>query len=505
MAEHHDNLPEEIICEDEIVRQRKDKLMRLREEENYDPYVHEKWDRKHTLQYVRDNYSYLEHEQFAENSAIVTAGRVMTLRRHGKAMFANLADETETLQLYFQLNEMGEEAYNFVKKWVDTGDWVGITGKPCRTKSGELTIFVKECCLLSKSLSPLPEKWHGLTDTEIRYRKRYTDMIANPEVRDVFRKRARIISSIRKTLDDHGTLEVETPTLSLIAGGANAKPFTTYHNTLGMSMYLRIATELYLKRLIVGMMGRVYEIGKNFRNEGISTMHNPEFTLMEVYWAFADYEDMMDLTEELVRNAASAVGNRQVVWNGIALDFDKPFKRITMLDTVKNETGIDFRTITGDEQARKLAKERHIEIKGNESRFAVLNLMFEELCEPKLIEPTFVIGHPVEISPLAKRDPENPDYTHRFELFICGREVANAFSELNDPIDQRRRFEDQFKRKEAGDEEAHDFDEDFINAIESGMPPTGGLGLGIDRLVMFLTDSRSIRDVIPFPAMKPKV
>jgi len=269
-------------------------------------------------------------------------------------------------------------------------------------------------------------------------------------------------------------------------------------------MYLRIATELYLKRLIVGMLGRVYEIGKNFRNEGVDTMHNPEFTAMEVYWAFADYEDMMNLTEELIRNAASAVGSRQVVWNEIELDFDKPFKRITMFDAVKNETGIDFRAITDDEQARKLAKEKYIEIKGNESRFVILNLMFEEFCESKLFEPTFVIGHPVEISPLAKRDPENPDYTHRFELFICGKEVANAFSELNDPLDQRCRFEDQFKKKEAGDEEAHDFDEDFINAIESGMPPTGGMGLGIDRLAMFLTGSRSIRDVIPFPAMRPK-
>lgn len=501
MAEH---IADEFISEDEIVKQRKDKLARLRNEEKYDPYVLEKWNREQTLSYVKEKFSYLESEQFAENVKIVTAGRVMTLRKHGKAMFANIADETETMQLYLQLNEMGEEAYNFAKKWVDSGDWVGIIGKPCRTRSGELTIFVSECCLLSKALRPLPEKWHGLTDTEIRYRQRYTDMIANPEVRDVFRKRAKIIASIRKTLDDHGTLEVETPTLSMIAGGANAKPFETFHNALDISMYLRIATELYLKRLVVGMMGRVYEIGKNFRNEGIDTMHNPEFTLMEVYWSFSDYEDMMDLTEELIRNAASSIGSRQVEWNGISLDFDKPFNRVTMLEAVKNETGIDFSTITDDAEARKIGKEKHLEIKGHESRFAVLNLMFEEFCEAKLIEPTFVMGHPVEISPLAKRDPLNPDYTHRFELFICGKEVANAFSELNDPLDQRARFEDQFKKKEAGDEEAHDFDEDFINAIETGLPPTGGLGVGIDRLVMFLTNSRSIRDVIAFPAMKPK-
>ena len=492
--------------ENEILRQRKEKLQRLREEDGYDPYVVEKWERKHTLLEVRSRYDCLQADQAAADVEIRTAGRLITLRRQGKATFADLADENERLQLYFQVNEVGEEAYNFLKKWVDTGDWVGIAGYPCRTRRGELTIMVKEYKLLCKALRPLPEKWHGLTDTEVRYRQRYTDLIANPGVREIFRKRAAIISSLRKTLEDHGTLEVETPTLSALAGGAAAKPFKSFHNVLGLDLFLRIAPELYLKRLIVGMMGRVYEIGKNFRNEGISTMHNPEFTMLEVYWAYSDYEDMMNLTEKLVRNAAKSVGPLKVEWQGIGLDLESPFRRISMLDIVKEHTGVDFRAITSDEEARRFATEKGLkdELKGNESRFAVLNLMFEKFCEDKITNPTFVVGYPTEISPLSKRDPENPDYTHRFELFICGREVANAFSELNDPLDQRVRFEEQLRKKETGAEEVYDFDEDFINAIESGMPPTGGLGIGIDRLVMFLTDSRSIRDVILFPLMKPK-
>ncbi len=494
---------------DEIVRQRMDKLERLLSEEGYNPYILEKWERKHQLEYVRRNFDHLEADEMDESVSIVTAGRIMTLRKHGKAMFANLADETETLQLYLQFNAMGEEQYTFAKKWVDTGDWVGIVGHPFRTQRGELTIHVRQCVLLCKALRPLPEKWHGLKDTELRYRQRYTDLIANPDVRETFRKRSKIISSIRKTLEDHGTLEVETPILSVLAGGANARPFKTFHNALGMEMYLRIATELYLKRLVVGMFGRVYEMGKNFRNEGLDTMHNPEFTAMEVYWAYADYEDMMALTEEIIRNAAAVVhgpdSSGPVRYQDVDLDFDKPFKRGSMLDLVREYTGVDFRTVADDEEARRIGKERGVEIKGGESRFSVLNLMFETFVEEKLIQPTFVTGHPTEISPLAKRDPENPDYTRRFELFICGKEVANAFSELNDPIDQRARFEDQLKKKEAGDDEAHDFDEDFINAIETGLPPTGGLGIGVDRLVMFLTDSRSIRDVILFPTMKPLV
>jgi len=494
---------------DEIVRQRMDKLERLLSEEGYNPYLIEKWQREHPLDFVRKNFEHLQADEMDESVSVVTAGRIMTLRKHGKAMFANLADETETLQLYFQFNAMGEDKYAFAKKWVDTGDWVGIIGHPFRTQRGELTIHVRECVLLCKALRPLPEKWHGLKDTELRYRQRYTDLIANPDVRETFRKRSKIISSIRKTLEDHGTLEVETPILSVLAGGANARPFKTFHNALGMEMYLRIATELYLKRLVVGMFGRVYEMGKNFRNEGLDTMHNPEFTAMEVYWAYADYDDMMALTEEIIRNAAAAVRGENafgpIRYQEVDLDFDKPFKRSSMLDLVREYTGIDFMTVTDDGEARRIAAERNVEIKGDESRFSVLNLMFETFVEEKLIQPTFVIGHPTEISPLAKRDPENPDYTRRFELFICGKEVANAFSELNDPIDQRVRFEDQLRKKEAGDDEAHDFDEDFINAIETGLPPTGGLGIGVDRLVMFLTNSRSIRDVILFPTMKPLI
>ena len=493
-------------ADNEIVRQRVEKLRRLRGEEGYDPYVVEKWERRDTLKDVGARFAHLEPGQTDDAVTVRTAGRLMTLRRQGKATFADLADEEGRMQLYFQVNELGEAPYEFLKKWVDTGDWIGVVGHPCRTRRGELTILVKEFKLLSKAMRPLPEKWHGLTDTEARYRRRYTDLIANPEVREVFRKRARIIASFRRTLEEHGTLEVETPTLSVLAGGANARPFKTFHNALGLPMFLRIAPELYLKRLIVGMMGRVYEIGKNFRNEGIDTMHNPEFTMMEVYWAYSNYEDMMNLAEELIRNAARAVGPLQIEWQGVPLDLEKPFRRVTMLDMVRDHTGVDFRGVGTDEEARRIAADKGLagELKGTESRFAVLNLMFEAFCEERITDPTFVIGHPTEISPLSKRDPENPDYTHRFELFMCGKELANAFSELNDPLDQRGRFEDQLRKKEAGDEEAHDFDEDFINAIESGLPPTGGMGIGIDRLVMFLTDARSIRDVILFPAMKPK-
>ena len=490
----------------EVVRQRKDKLLRLRTEEGVDPYVVEKWDRKDTLAAIREKYEYLEPGQEDEATTLQTAGRLMTIRRQGKATFADIADETGRMQLYLRLETIGDKPYDFLKKWVDSGDWIGIIGHPCRTKRGELTIMVTEYKLLSKAIRPLPEKWHGLTDTETRYRQRYMDLIANPDVREVFRKRSKIISSFRRTLEEHGTLEVETPILSVLAGGANAKPFKTFHNALGVEMYMRIAVELYLKRLVVGMMGRVYELGRNFRNEGIDIMHNPEFTMMEVYWPYADYEDMMDLAEELIRNAANAIGTTEVERDGVKVDLSKPFNRATMLDLVKEYAGVDFKTITDDEEARRIAREKGLgsELKGNESRFAVLNMMFEAFCEEKLIQPTFVMGHPTEISPLSKRDPEAPDYTHRFELFMYGHELANAFSELNDPLDQRERFEEQLKKKEAGDEEAHDFDEDFINAIEAGLPPTGGMGIGIDRLVMFLTGARSIRDVILFPTMKPK-
>ncbi len=497
------NSPED----NEIVKQRKDKLLRLKTEENYDPFVNETWPREITLAEIRNQFDNLQPEQEDQNAVLKTAGRIMTIRRQGKAAFADLADETSRIQLYFQLNAVGEKNYDFLKKWVDTGDWIGIVGHPCRTRRGELTIFVNEFKLLTKAIRPLPEKWHGLTDTETRYRQRYLDLIANPDVREIFKQRSQIISSFRNTLAQHNTLEVETPVLSTIASGANARPFKTFHNALNIEMYLRIALELHLKRLVVGMMGRVYELGRNFRNEGIDTMHNPEFTMMEVYWPYADYNDMMTLAEELIKNAAQSIGKNIIEWNDMQIDLNQPFEKISMLEAVKKYAGVDFTQVNDDEQARNIAREHNLgaELKGNESRFAVLNMFFENFCEEKLIKPTFLTGHPVEISPLSKRDPDNPDYTHRFELFMFGKEVANAFSELNDPIDQRARFEDQMRKKEAGDEEAQSLDEDFINAIEAGLPPTGGMGIGIDRVVMFLTGARSIRDVILFPTMKPKI
>lgn len=489
--------------ESEVYRQRMEKLDRLRREEGYDPFLVDRWERETTLAEVARNFAHLKEDEHVEDR-LVTAGRVLTVRKHGKASFLTVGDETAALQLYFQVDALGEESYGFFKKWVDSGDFIGVVGHPFRTRRGELSLQVDSFKLLSKALRPLPEKWHGLKDTETRYRRRYVDLIANPEVRDVFRKRSLIIATFRRVLESHGTLEVETPTLSPIAGGANARPFVTYHNALGLDMYLRIATELYLKRLIVGMMGRVYEIGKNFRNEGIDAMHNPEFTAMEVYWAYANYEDMMNLTEEIISACADAVGSRVVDYQGTEISFERPFRRGTMVDLVREHCGIDFHAWKSDDEARAEARRRHVEIKGDESRFIVLSKLFEEFVEEKLIQPTFVLGHPTEISPLAKRNPDDPDFTNRFELFAYGKELANAFSELNDPIDQRGRFMDQLQKKEAGDDEAHAFDEDFINALEYGLPPTGGLGIGIDRLVMFLTNSRSIRDVIFFPTMRPR-
>jgi len=497
------NQSQESLPEGEILRQRMEKLKRLREEEGYDPFVNEKWDRKHTLAFVKENYESLETDQRAEDVEISTAGRLMTLRKHGKASFADLADETETLQLYFQTDAMGPDQYAFFKKWCDTGDIVGITGNPFRTRRGELSILVTRCVLLSKALRPLPEKWHGLKDTETRYRQRYVDLIANPDVRETFRKRARIISTIRKVLEDHGSIEVETPMLASIAGGANARPFVTYHNAQGLNLYMRIATELYLKRLVVGMMGRVYEIGKNFRNEGMDVMHNPEYTSMEVYWAYANYEDILELTQELVVASADAVGKREVVYQGVPISFEPPFRRATMVELVREACGFDIFSVD-DAQARAFAENKGLEMDGHESKYLVLTELFEAFVEETLVQPTFVLGHPTEISPLSKKNPDDPNFTNRFELFVYGSEVANAFSELNDPLDQRERFEDQARKKELGDDEAHAFDEDYINALEYGLPPTGGLGVGIDRLTMFLTDSRSIRDVILFPTMKPR-
>ncbi|MDR1509717.1 MAG: lysine--tRNA ligase [Synergistaceae bacterium] len=487
--------------EEEIFRQRKDKLERLRREEGFDPYANDRWDWNHSLAEVRALFDDLAPEE-SSDSPLSVAGRVMTLRRHGKAAFADLMDERGMMQLYFQQNELGEERYSFFKKWVDSGDILGVKGVAFRTQRGELSIKVKEFELLSKSLRPMPEKWHGLKDTEIRYRKRYVDLIANPEVRDVFRKRALVIGIFREVLEKNGSLDVQTPILSNLAGGANARPFVTHHNTLGIGMYLRIATELHLKRLIVGMFGRVYEIGPNFRNEGMDPRHNPEYTAMEVYWAYGSYSDMMDLAEEILVACADALGSRKINYQGTEIDLTPPFKRAAMAELVHEETGVDFINIS-DADAARIARERGVDAPRGGTRYDILPLFFERFVEEKLIQPTFVFGHPTVISPLAKRNRENPNVTERFELFINGWEIANAFSELNDPIDQRVRFEDQARRRNEGDEESHPFDEDFVNALEYGMPPTGGMGIGVDRTVMLLTDSRSIRDVILFPTMKP--
>ncbi len=487
----------------EILRQRIDKLNRLRREEGYNPYENEKWDVDATALGVKKKYDYLKEEESCPDDKLSLAGRLMTLRRQGKAAFANMQDETGTVQIYFRYDNLGEKDYMFFKKWLDSGDIIGIHGHPFRTKRGELTVAVEEFRLLSKALRPLPEKWHGLTDLEIRYRKRYLDLIVNPDVREVFRKRAKIISTFRRVLEKHGTLEVETPVLSYLAGGANARPFVTYHNALNANMYLRIATELYLKRLVVGMMGRVYELSKDFRNEGMDLTHNPEFTMMEVYWPYANYVDMMNLTEELIRESCVAANGTAIIErDGVVLDFSKPFRRATMVDLVRENCGLDFSAMT-DGQAREEARKHKIEITGNESRFKILTMFMEEFVEDKLVQPTFVMGHPVEVSPLSKKDPQNPDYTHRFELFCCGKELSNGYSELNDPIDQKARFIDQAQKKNEGEDEAHPYDEDFVEALEQGLPPTGGLGIGMDRVVMFLTNRRSIRDVILFPTMKP--
>ncbi len=487
--------------EEEIFRQRKDKLDRLRTEENYDPYQQDHYEVEHNLAYVKEKFGSLEENGWGKED-IKTAGRIMILRRHGKTAFATFADETETLQICFNFNMLGEEKYTFFKKWVDTGDFVGIVGEPFRTQTGELTLAIKDFVLLSKALRPMPEKYHGLKDMELRYRQRYADLIANPEVRQTFRKRSRIISTLRRVLEENGTLEVETPILSVVAGGANARPFITHHNTLDIDMYMRIATELHLKRLVVGMMGRVYEIGKQFRNEGMDIRHNPEFTSLEVYWPYANYVDMMNLTEDLIVAAADEVCGRHITYCDKEISLEKPFRRATMTELVKEETGLDFDTID-DTEAKKQATLKGLEIKPSYTKWDILPLFFEEFVEEKLINPTFVIGHPTVISPLSKRNKENPNVTDRFELFINGWEFANAFSELNDPLDQRERFLDQARKRTEGDEESHPFDEDFINTLEYAMPPTGGLGVGVDRLVMLLTGEKSIRDVIFFPTMKP--
>ena len=480
----------------EVLRVRREKLAALQQAGN-DPFAQTRFDRTVYAQQIAEQFDQLEEKPVA------VAGRIMSKRSMGKASFFDIADASGKIQIYIKLNVIGEETYEQFKKW-DIGDIVGVNGEVFRTKHGEISIRATKAILLSKSLLPLPEKFHGLTNTDLRYRQRYVDLIVNPEVRDVFVKRSLIIRELRTFLDSKGYLEVETPVLHNIAGGAAARPFITHHNSLNIDMYLRIALELHLKRLIVGGFDKVYEIGRVFRNEGMDTKHNPEFTMLEFYQAYSNYEDVMDLTEEMLRYVAQKVlGTTTVVYGDQEIDLGKPFARISMVEAVKKYTGVDFDAIQTLEEARAAAKEHHIQYEERHLKGDILNLFFDEFVEDKLIQPTFLTGHPVEISPLSKRDAAHPGYTERFELFITGREFANAFSELNDPIDQKARFEHQLELKAQGDEEATDMDNDFITALEYGLPPTGGFGMGIDRLVMLLTNQPSIRDVLLFPTIKP--
>lgn len=438
-----------------------------------------------------------------KETEVKMAGRIMAIRGHGKTCFMDMQDKTGRIQVYVRKDVIGEENYALIKL-MDIGDTVGITGTAFRTHMGELSIKANSVAMLSKSLRPLPEKWHGLKDVETRYRQRYVDLIVNPEVRDTFVKRSQIIRSVREVLDSHDFLEVETPILNTIAGGAAARPFISYHNALDMQVYMRIAPELYLKRLIVGGMDRVYEMGRVFRNEGIDNRHNPEFTSVEIYQAFADYRDMMDLTEEVVvKTAEKVLGTTTINYEGTTIELASPWKRMSMIEAVKEYSGKDFTNVTDLEEARAIAKELNVAIEPSFGIGKIINACFEEYVEDKLIQPTFITGHPKEISPLAKSNPENPEITDRFEAYIYGREICNGFTELNDPIDQKERFLKQVEERANGDEEANMMDEDFVNALEYGLPPTGGLGIGIDRLVMFLTNSSTIRDVLFFPTMKP--
>ena len=438
-----------------------------------------------------------------KETEVKMAGRIMAIRGHGKTCFMDMQDKTGRIQVYVRKDVIGEENYALIKL-MDIGDTVGITGTAFRTHMGELSIKANSVEMLSKSLRPLPEKWHGLKDVETRYRQRYVDLIVNPEVRDTFVKRSQIIRSVREVLDSHDFLEVETPILNTIAGGAAARPFISYHNALDMQVYMRIAPELYLKRLIVGGMDRVYEMGRVFRHEGIDNRHNPEFTSVEIYQAFADYRDMMDLTEEVVvKTAEKVLGTTTINYEGTTIELASPWKRMSMIEAVKEYSGKDFTDVTDLEEARAIAKELNVAIEPSFGIGKIINACFEEYVEDKLIQPTFITGHPKEISPLAKSNPENPEITDRFEAYIYGREICNGFTELNDPIDQKERFLKQVEERANGDEEANMMDEDFVNALEYGLPPTGGLGIGIDRLVMFLTNSSTIRDVLFFPTMKP--
>ena len=493
---NNENRTEQVQDLNELLRIRRDKLTEL-QENGQNPFEITKYD------VTAHSKEIIDHFDRFEGKTVSIAGRMMSKRVMGKASFAHFRDNDGLIQSYIRKDEVGEDVYLGFKK-MDIGDIVGIEGTVFRTQHGEVSIRAQKLVLLSKSLRPLPEKFHGLKDMDTRYRQRYLDLIVNPEVKDTFVKRSKIITEIRRFLDGEQFLEVETPVLHTIAGGATARPFITHHNAQNMDMYMRIALELHLKRLIVGGFERVYELGRVFRNEGMDTKHNPEFTLLELYQAYTDYEGMMNLTENLIRTVAQNVlGTTTLVYGDQEIDLGKPFERISMNDVVKKYSGVDFNDITTLEQARAVAKEHHIEYEERHMIGDILNLFFDEYAEKNLVQPTFVTDYPVEISPLAKKKPSNPKLTERFELFILGREHANAFSELNDPIDQKERFEHQVELKKAGDDEAGDMDTDYITALEYGMPPTGGLGIGVDRLVMLLTNSESIRDVLLFPTMKP--
>lgn len=493
MGEQQKNTQEPDL--NQLRKVRREKLAEL-QEGGKDPFVITKYEQTHHSQEIKDHFEELEGKQ------VSIAGRMMSKRVMGKASFCNVQDLQGNIQSYVARDSVGEEAYKDFKKF-DVGDVIGIKGEVFRTKTGEMSIHAEEIMLLSKSLQILPEKFHGLTNTDLRYRQRYVDLIMNPDVKDTFIKRSKILSSIRKFLDGQGFMEVETPMLVANAGGAAARPFETHFNALNEDLKLRISLELYLKRLIVGGMERVYEIGRVFRNEGLDTRHNPEFTLMELYQAYTDYHGMMDLTENMYRYVAQEVlGTTHIMYKGVEMDLGKPFERITMIDAVKKYAGVDWNEVTTLEQARELAEEHHVEYEDRHKKGDILALFFEEFAEEHLIQPTFVMDHPIEISPLTKKKPENPEYVERFEFFMNGWEMANAYSELNDPIDQRERFRAQEELLAQGDEEANTTDEDFMNALEIGMPPTGGIGYGIDRMCMLLTGAEAIRDVLLFPTMK---
>ena len=487
---------EEMLDENHLIKIRKEKLEELKKQ-GKNPFEITKYNRTHTSEDVKNNFDKLEGKD------VSIAGRIIAKRIMGKASFCHIQDMQGKIQSYVSINDLGEENYSEFKTY-DIGDIIGITGFVFKTRTEEISVHAKKVVLLTKSLRPLPEKFHGLKDTELRYRQRYVDLIMNPEVKETFLIRTKIIKEIRRILDSKGYIEVDTPILNTIAGGAAARPFITHHNTLDMDMYLRIANELYLKRLIVGGFDKVYEMGRMFRNEGISIKHNPEFTNIELYSAYEDYNDMMNITEEIISTVAQNVlGTTKITYQGTPIDLTPGWKRITMIDSIKEVTGIDFNTINLDEEACEAIRKLGIDFEGKITRGEAINLVFEEKVEQTLIQPTFIYDYPIEICPLTKKKPSDPRLTERFEIFIGGREYGNAYSELNDPIDQYERFLDQVRQKNEGNEEANDMDEDFVQALEYGMPPTGGLGIGVDRLIMLLTDSASIRDVLLFPTMKP--